>query len=1285
MRARHAGRDAEPHPVSRHAESARLAALHALQILDTPPAEELDRITRLAARVLDAPMSLVTLVDEQRQWFKSRHGVSISETARIHSFCDHVLGETGPLVIEDARNDERFRDNPLVLGPPHIVAYAGQAIHSRDGHALGALCVIDRRPRHFSTAELATLGDLAVLVEEFFHQFEIGSHARAASEYSLRVEGELQESERRYTALFNNRTNAIAHCRIVTDAAGQPVDYVHEKVNLAYERITGLRRADIEGRLATEAFPQLRQHETDMIARFGKVALEGSEDRFEIYFRDTRQWLSVYAYSPLPREFTVLFTDISAQKQVEEALRESERRYETLFRNQINGLAQCRIILDAAGRPVDYVHERVNEAALRILGRPRGELEGRRFSEVFDGHTSADEIGIDLVQRFGRVALEAGETELELYFPPTRQWLSVYAYSPAPGEFTVMFSDITAQKRTEAELREREAIQRATFEQAAVGIVHVSPEGRLLRVNRRFCELTGYSEEELCRMHFLDLAYEPDRSIGLDEFRRSMAGELDSFTVEKRYCRKDGSLLWVRITAAAVRETGSGSPRFNAAVIEDISARKQAEAALRLESAQLQAILEHSPLIIFIRTPEGRMLQANRAVFERLDVPPHDAFIGAGLFDVFPPELAARVRDDDRRALAADAPVHAEETIPHRDGSLHTYLMSMYPLRLPGDSEPYGICAIGADITAHQQAALEREELLARLRSEAARADSSRAQFEAVFQSLENGVAVFDLDGNLVMLNNALARINGYANPEEMKRKLSHYASFYELTDMDGLPVPVSEWPATRAIRGETFREWELYGCRNDTGQCWYFSFSGAPIYDENGKQILAVMVEHDITERKHLEQELQQIHRELEARVARRTAELQAAKQELQQAHDRLAQSLAAEQEAKRAAEDANRAKSDFLATMSHEIRTPLNGVIGFNGLLLDGPLTEEKRRYAELARESGETLLHLLNDFLDFSKIEAGRLELEPIAFDPVQELQQAIDLVRASAQQKGLQLDFECSSLPRALRGDAARLRQILLNLLGNAVKFTARGRIALGCEVLGKKEGAPLWLRFTVADTGIGIDAAAQQRIFQPFIQADASTTRRFGGTGLGLAICRRLTEAMGGRIGVVSTPGAGSTFWVELPFEAAGAAVAGPAPSDAVPPGNHRGRVLVAEDNPVSQLMTAEMLKRLGCQVDVVGNGEEAVKALRHLPYDLVLMDCDMPVMNGFDATRGIRAQEGEGHVPVVAMTASAMKGDREKCFAAGMDDFLAKPIRLTDLHRLLGVWLTPRPDEDRPG
>ena len=381
-----------------------------------------------------------------------------------------------------------------------------------------------------------------------------------------------------------------------------------------------------------------------------------------------------------------------------------------------------------------------------------------------------------------------------------------------------------------------------------------------------------------------------------------------------------------------------------------------------------------------------------------------------------------------------------------------------------------------------------------------------------------------------------------------------------------------------------------------------------------------------------------------------------------------------------------ANVAKRQFLANMSHEIRTPLNGIIGLVDLLNKTSLDAEQRKFITIIQGSSSALLTVINDILDFSKIEAGKLTLEKVPLDLRTIVEQSARLFTQPAAEKKLALDVMVDpALPPTIVGDPVRITQVLTNLIGNAIKFTEQGGVAVRLAVQ-HRSPERVSVRCTVKDTGIGISPEHQASLFQVFSQVDGSATRKYGGTGLGLAISRELVDMMDGQIGVESTPGAGSTFWFSASFGiAASAPHAEPAADSGATMEGLRGvRVLVAEDNEANRLVASIMLEKLGCHADVVAHGGDALEALAKQEYDIILMDCHMPVMDGFEATKTIRRIEGKRHHrPIIAMTANALQGEKERCLAAGMDDFLSKPVILDELAAKLGQWAGRQTDHAR--
>ena len=499
----------------------------------------------------------------------------------------------------------------------------------------------------------------------------------------------------------------------------------------------------------------------------------------------------------------------------------------------------------------------------------------------------------------------------------------------------------------------------------------------------------------------------------------------------------------------------------------------------------------------------------------------------------------------------------------------------------------------------------------------------------------EHGVTITDVDTNIQWVNPAFTRITGYRLEEARGRKPNELLQG-ELTD------PEARARIRTAIQNAQGCQEELINY-SKSGKPYWLHLEIQPVFDSQGTLIQFISVERDITERKRHEALL---------RLTR--------------------------DEAHRAAVEAtraNEAKSRFLANMSHEIRTPMNGVIGMAELLLDTALTDEQRDSVETVLRSGCSLLELINDILDLSKIEAQRIKIlrEPYRLQRV--IDEVVDTVRPQIQQKGLSIRAtSCDHLP-PLMGDAGRMRQILLNLVSNAAKFTTEGRVAIDVEA--ERGERAVDLKVSVKDTGPGIPQDLIQHLFKPFVQADDSNTRRFGGTGLGLTICRNFIHLMGGSIHVDSEVGEGSTFWFRLAQPVADRAPETTEPTE-VPPETISARVLLAEDDATNRKVAVGMLQRLGCDITVVTDGAEAIRYATQDTFDVILMDVQMPNVDGYEATQAIRKLDGRpSEVPIVALTASSMETDRQRCFDVGMTDHLAKPIRRHQLARVLRAVIQP--------
>ena len=943
--------------------------------------------------------------------------------------------------------------------------------------------------------------------------------------------------------------------------------------------------------------------------------------------------------------------------------------------------------------------------------------------------------------------------------------------------------NIEQRQRTEERLRTSEAFYEALVETLPQNILRKDLQGRFTFANRKSCQSIGRKQEEIIGRTDFDL-FPPELAAKYHRDDLRVMTTRENLDTVEAHQGPHGERLFVHVIKTPLYDA-SGNVIGVQGIFYDVTQRKRIEEELAYERDLLRALLDYIPDRIYFKDVNCRFMRCSKSMAVRLGLTDAREVVGKTDFDFHPAEQAQEYYDDEQRILLRGEPlINKLERQLDPDGNEIWASVTKVPIYTQSGSIA-GLVGLSRDITQLKQT----EQALRQ----------AEEKYRAIYENSPEGIFQTTRDGHFLSANPALARMYGYGSPEEVVVALTDIESQLYVD-----PQRREEFSRLMRERGEV-GGFESQIHRKDRSVIW-ISESARTVKDAEGNFRYYEGIVEDITARKQAE-----IERE----------------------------------RAREAALESARTKAQFLANMSHEIRTPMNAITGMTGLLGDTRLTQEQREYVETIRNSTESLLGIIDDILDFSKVEAGKLSLEVIDFDLREAVESSLEMLAERAHKKAI--DLACWVEPDVsaqLRGDPVRLRQILTNLVSNAVKFTEKGEVLVHVTKL-KEESGRVFVRFEVRDTGIGIAPDAMARIFQEFTQADGSTTRKYGGTGLGLTISKQLVSLMGGEIGVESTPGQGSTFWVNVPLEPQSASAELPGLSGSEPlkglrlllvthttslrqilrqqfeawgiqaeaaastaeamekiggaaragrpyplllidvdlpetdglslaqnlksdpalassrivmlttllnrlstqtmkvtgiaaclvkpirqsrmleclndvmsasgavstsspdtggeisaplPKDINVRILLAEDNVVNQRVALKQLKKLGFSADAVSNGNEVLSALQRVPYDIIIMDCQMPEMDGYEVTRRIRQSGSDSYIHlrsapyIIALTANAMRGDRERCLSIGMNDYLTKPLHLRDLEsvlqrallRIQPACVLPMPVDDKP-
>jgi PAS domain S-box-containing protein len=1038
-------------------EGYRLDALLRYNILDTLPEDEFDRLTQLASIICGVPIALISLIDEKRQWFKSKVGLDAQETPRDISFCQYSIGGNSIFEVEDATKDERFLSNPLVIENPNIRFYAGYPLIDPEGYALGTLCVIDRQARKLKPDQQLAL---TLLANEVVSQ--IVSRKKNAEKDKLET-------------LFNLSIDMI--CMAGTDG-------YFKKINPAFTLTLGWTMEELLAKPFFEFIhPDDRTATSNEIEKLkhGEKSV-GFENRFKTKNGDYISISWVANPDKITGELYAIGRNDSDRIIWEQTLLLSEQKHRGFFENS-QGLMCTH---DLKG---DFLS--INDAGAASLGYSVEEVTHKNLLDIVPAETK--DLTQDYLNEIERAGFSKGLMKIIHKSGALKTWMynNVLSEQLDGSKFVIGTAvDITDRIQLEKELKESNSRFFKIFDKnPVIMVISNLKTSKIEYVNETFLEIFGFTKEEVIGKTSVELnivpAEEREKIVSL------LKNQSNARSKEGLMTKKNGEKIWVLISLEIIEINGDS---FILSSLNNIDDRKKMEEEISRLAEFQNVILDGTDYSIISTTESGIIKSFNKGAEKMLGY-------------------------------------QAEEMIGNSPEIIHV-----------------------------KQEVIDRAKVLS----------------EELKIDIEPGIDVFLIKSRL---NNS-SDINEWAYIRK-----------------DGAIIPVE--------------------------------LSVTTLRDSKNEIVGYLGIAKDISESKKAKEAI--IY-------------------------------------AKEKAEQAVIAKNSFLANMSHEIRTPMNAIIGFTDLLAQSSLDENQKECVSSVKLAGGNLLAIINDILDFSKIESGKIAIETVPFSLKDALKNIFNLLKVRAKDKELEYNFFLdASLPDYVVGDSVRLNQIMVNLIGNAIKFTEEGSITVSVKII-EEDDMYYKMKFMVQDTGIGIPADKIEVIFDRFTQANTETTRKFGGTGLGLSIAKNLVELLGGEIKLKSELGKGSEFSFEIRYPKVDKAILEPLQKAFVvkkPIGSVK--ILLFEDNVLNQRLAGKILTKFGFDFEIAENGKIGLEKLKKGKFDLVLMDLQMPEMDGYQATIAIR-NELKLQIPIIAMTAHSLVGEKEKCIEIGMNDYVGKPFTQDDLY-----------------